>query len=152
MIKKFFILVSVIGVAILGYIIWHDDLHSGAFKDPWVRSAKIGQNSAAYVAIDNGSIATYKIVRARSEIAQTVELHESTEENGIHKMRPVSSIKVAAKSITKLAPGGLHVMLIGLKRDIIPDQIVPITFVLTSGHSIIVNFKAHNNGCGSCCN
>jgi copper(I)-binding protein len=60
-----------------------------------------------------------RLVAAQTEVAQVVELHESKLEGDVMKMQPVEGgIPVPAKGEVELKPGGLHVMLIGLKQSL----------------------------------
>jgi hypothetical protein len=47
--------------------------------------------------------------------------------NGVMEMRPIEAIDVPAKSSVTLRPGGLHVMLIGLKNDLKVGDVVRLT-------------------------
>jgi copper(I)-binding protein len=68
-----------------------------------------------------------KLVKAMSDVAGTVELHTVEMENNVMKMRPVEFIEIPAKGSAELKPGGFHVMLIGLKKELKPGE----TFNLT---------------------
>jgi len=85
--------------------------------DVWARAAATG-NSAAYMILRNGGEAADRLLKAESDVADAVELHKSTMDGGMMKMAPVENIEVPAKGQAKLEPGGLHVMLIGLKREL----------------------------------
>ena len=59
------------------------------------------------------------LISAESEVADTVELHESKiNEEDVMKMSPVPNIPVPAGGSATLQPGGLHVMLMGLNREL----------------------------------
>ena len=117
--------------------------------NPFARQAKKGQNSAAFVKITNLSDTLRKIVKASSPVANIVELHTSTEENGVHKMRPVKDIEIPAQGSVNLKSGGFHVMLIGLKDDLVVGQYIPVTLDLDNGVSIETTYKI-KGCCGSC--
>lgn len=85
--------------------------------DAWARAAAAG-NSAAYMILRNAGPAPDRLIRAESEVAAAVELHQTTMEGGMMKMAPVDGIAVPAGGQAELKPGGLHVMLIGLKREL----------------------------------
>ena len=87
--------------------------------DAWARAgaAEMG-NGAAYMILRNSGDTADRLVKAESDVAGAVELHKSSMEGGMMKMAPVENIEVPAKSQAELKPGGLHVMLIGLKRDL----------------------------------
>lgn len=60
-----------------------------------------------------------RLIEVEADAASRAELHESTVENGIARMKPISGgIEVPANGKVQLKPRGYHVMLIGLKRDL----------------------------------
>lgn len=84
-------------------------------------------NGAVYVTITNVGKEADALVSVSSDAAQTVELHEVKNEGGVMKMRPVQKIDLPAGGKIEMKPGGYHVMLLGLKRDLKPDEKVPVT-------------------------
>ncbi len=89
--------------------------------DPWARAAmQMGgtSTSAVYLVIRNEGEQADRLLGAESEAAQTVELHQSKMEGGTMKMEPVEAIDIPPGGQVELKPGGLHIMLIGLKRDL----------------------------------
>jgi hypothetical protein len=89
--------------------------------DVWARAAASG-NSAAYMLLRNGGQTVDRLIRAESDVAAAVELHKTTMEGNMMKMAPVENIEIPAQGQAELKPGGLHVMLIGLKRELKPDE------------------------------
>jgi periplasmic copper chaperone A len=75
-------------------------------------------NGAVYMELKNDGGAADTLVNAASDVAQAVELHESKMEGDVMKMRPVEKIEVPAGGSATLKPGGLHIMLIGLKKEL----------------------------------
>ena len=55
---------------------------------------------------------------AQSDVAEAVELHETKMENDVMRMQPVASVEVPAGGQVTFEPGGLHIMLIGLQREL----------------------------------
>lgn len=94
--------------------------------------------SAAYMVLVNNSSAADAIVKAESDVAKSVELHNVIMENNVMQMRPVEAIEVPANGQTELKPGGLHVMLIGLTRDLKEGEEVLIKLTTRSGKTIEV--------------
>lgn len=95
--------------------------------EPWARASLAGRNSAAYMTIVNHGAALDRLVSAASPIARVVELHTHRMDNGVMRMRPVEAIEVNVGEPAVLRPGGLHVMLIGLTRDLKAGETVPLT-------------------------
>lgn len=87
--------------------------------DPYVRMVPPGQpTTGAFFVLKNADDKDHKMVKAESAVASVTELHTHIHEGGMMKMRPVKDIEIKARSETSLQPGGLHVMLIGLKQPL----------------------------------
>jgi periplasmic copper chaperone A len=108
------------------------DIHIEA---PYVRAVPPSQsNSASFMVIHNNSDTERTLVGADSAVANVVELHEHRHENGMMKMRRIDGgIKIGAHSTATLQPGGLHIMLIGLKKRLVPGEMVAITLKFDDG-------------------
>ncbi len=79
------------------------------------------------------------MVKAWSDAASTVELHEMVMDGGAMKMRPKDGgFVIPARGTVNLDPGGLHIMLIGLTRDIKAGDTVNAELELSDGTTIPV--------------
>jgi copper(I)-binding protein len=95
----------------------------------WVRAPAPGQNTAGgYVELTSDR--NLAIVSAGSPAAARVEVHATTVDGGVMRMRPVSQLELPAGRTVKLAPGGTHLMLIDLKRPLKTGEKLPITLSL----------------------
>jgi copper(I)-binding protein len=113
----------------------------------WVRAPAAGQKTlAAYLELTSDRDAA--LVAAGSPAAARVEMHSSTVEGGVMRMRAVPRIELPARQTVKLAPGGLHLMLIGAKQPFKPGDKVPLTLSIqpsgpTAGLSLTtINLEA----------
>ncbi|MES9832718.1 MAG: copper chaperone PCu(A)C [Candidatus Thiodiazotropha sp. DIVDIV] len=108
--------------------------------DPYVRAVPPGQpNSASFMSIHNKSDKAIALVSASSSAAEVVELHTHTMEEGMMRMRRVEKIDLPAGEMTSLKPGGLHVMLIGLKQKLVPGEMVGLTLSFDDGSQLKVD-------------
>ena len=102
--------------------------------DPYVRAVPPGlTNSASYMSLINTSDQTYALVSVETSAARIAELHEHVHEDGMMMMREVAAIEIPAQGRAVLQPGGLHVMLIGLNRDLKPGESLPIVLQFKDG-------------------
>jgi periplasmic copper chaperone A len=101
--------------------------------------AMSGGRSAAYMQIRNGSGTADRLVRASSDVATTVEIHNVIMENDVAQMRPVEAIDVPANGSVELRPGGYHVMLLGLTRDLTPGETVRLTLTFERAGDVQVD-------------
>ncbi len=76
-----------------------------------------GTSAVYFIAINNGDQPD-ALVGAASDVAEMVELHETKMEGDVAKMQPVPRVEIPARGKVEFRPRGLHVMLIGLKRDL----------------------------------
>ena len=77
----------------------------------------------------------HAVVAAQSSVSRVTELHTHTMSEGMMKMRQVEKIEIPANGTTKLEPGGLHVMLIGLTQDLKPGDELSLTLTFEDGSS-----------------
>lgn len=104
---------------------WADDFKA---DNVWVRPTAPGQNVAGMY-MDLTADADLTLVAGESPAAQTVELHTMRMDNGVMVMRQLPGIDLEKGKTVSLKPGGLHVMLIGLKAQVKPGDRVPLTLV-----------------------
>ncbi|NBC26299.1 MAG: copper chaperone PCu(A)C [Bacteroidetes bacterium] len=85
----------------------------------WARPGSEGATSGAYFLITNYDESPDSLVAVHSEIARTVEVHESYErEEGMMGMREIPSLEIPAQSTVRFEQGGLHVMLMNLTQSL----------------------------------
>jgi hypothetical protein len=102
--------------------------------DPYALAVPPGQpNSAVFMTLVNNSNENRALVAAETPSAGVVELHTHVHEDGMMKMRKVDTIEIPAGQTVALKPGGLHVMLIGLKEKLEPGQEVHMNLILDKG-------------------
>ena len=94
---------------------------------PWARPAATGGNAAVYLTLVNKGNVSDTLVDVSSNAAETVNIHETRMERDVMRMTPVSRIEVPAEGRAELKPGGFHVMLVGLKRDLNHSDVVSVT-------------------------
>jgi periplasmic copper chaperone A len=98
-------------------------------------------NGAVYLTIVNSGSVSDDVIAASSDAAATVELHESYEESGMMMMRPITKLGVPAGGKLEMKPGGYHLMLINLKRELKAGQVIDLTLVLQKAGRIPVKAK-----------
>ena len=72
--------------------------------------------TAAFLTINNTGKESCVLTSAASEYAEKIEFHTHQHINGMMMMRPVESVEVAVNSSLEFKPGGLHLMLFGVKE------------------------------------
>ena len=106
----------------------------------WVRALPPTQpNTAAYLTIENPGASSVDIVAARSAIAERVQIHTSREVDGYMRMEQLAKLEVPAGQSLELAPGGIHLMLLGLKAMPRPGEQVQLCLVTASGDEVCLD-------------
>lgn len=121
----------------------HDGIHAEA---GWSRAVGAGRVGAGFLTLRNGGSAPDRLVSARAEVAQRVELHTHLHENGVMRMRPVPAIEVPAGGQVMLQPGGFHLMLIDLKQALNRGDRVPVTLVFERAGEVQVTLEVQAAG------
>lgn len=119
----------------------HDNMAGKVgFEHPWARITMLSRPAAGFVTVHNKSDHADRIVAARSPLADRVELHTHLMDDGVMRMRPVEAIDVPASGQVSLKPGGLHLMVFGLKKMLKKGEVLPITLVFEHAGEIDVEF------------
>ena len=93
---------------------------------PWARATPgRAQNGAVYLTIR--APAGDRLVALSSPVAAAVELHESAMAGMVTKMRRLAGVAIPAGQSVAFAPGGRHIMLVGLKAPLREGQSFSLT-------------------------
>lgn len=114
---------------------------------PWMRPvAGAGKTGGAYVTLANKGRADDRLLRASSAAAEKVELHTHEHDGGVMRMRAVPAVAVKAGETVRFEPGGLHIMLIGLKAPPKLGEKLPLTLVFEKAGSVAVEILVERGG------
>ena len=118
---------------------------------PWARPAAAG-NSAAYFTLANAGAAD-RLVGVATDVADAVGMHSTTiDADGVGRMVPVQAVDISAGAEARFAPGGLHVMLIGLKRPLVQGEEFPLSLTFELAGTVTVEVaveKSASHGGGT---
>ena len=99
-------------------------------------SAKAG---GAYISIMSHGDAD-RLVSATSPVAKRVEIHTHIKDGDVMRMREVDGpLPVSADEPIKMAPGGIHVMLMGLNTPLSAGTSIPVTLVFENAGEMTVD-------------
>lgn len=96
-----------------------------------------GENGALYLHIVNNGSEDDRLVAASTDVAATVELHETVMEGDTMTMRPVEAYDVPAGGSLSLERGGKHIMLLGVDPLEVGD-VVTVTLEFERAGSIVI--------------
>ncbi len=97
---------------------------SVAVTDAWARATP-SEIGVAYLTLQ--SPVADRLTGLSTPVAQTAQLHTTSREGGIIKMRLIPALDLPAGEPIRLEPGGTHIMLVGLTEKLIPGQSFPLT-------------------------
>ncbi|MGC2811077.1 MAG: copper chaperone PCu(A)C [Bradyrhizobium sp.] len=114
----------------------------------WARAtpggAKIG---GAYLTIENKGATADRLTGGSADIAGKVEVHEMATKNGVMTMRPLDSgLTIDPGKTVKLAPGGYHLMMFGLKSPLKQGDKVPVTLDFEKAGQVKLSFDVQGVG------
>jgi copper(I)-binding protein len=111
---------------LLGVNAWAGEVTvSGA----WVRATAPGQDSGSLL-FSIKSRQEARLVAASSPVADKMEFHSMSRENGMMEMRAIDAINLPAGKTVDLEASGKHVMLVGLKQPLKAGDSVPFTLTV----------------------
>jgi copper(I)-binding protein len=111
-------------------------------RGAWIQATPPGATTAAgYVTLTNTGPVTDRLMGAHSAAAAQVVPHHMSMAGGIMRMRPITGgLPIAADATVKLAPGGDHLMLIGLKGPLVAGRHVKVTLDFVQAGPVVVDF------------
>ena len=96
-----------------------------AVSKAWVRGAVAGQNATGAF-MELTAAADSALIGAASPLAKSAEIHEMVMDGNVMKMRAVTKVDLPAGKAVQLAPGGYHIMLMGLSKALNKGDTVPL--------------------------
>lgn len=104
----------------------------GRIENAWARPTVPGQQVAGAF-MDITAERDLELVAGATPAAASAELHFMRMDGERMEMRELESIRLPAGKTVSLQPGGLHVMLIGLKAPLGGGDSVPMTLTVRDG-------------------
>ena len=99
-------------------------------EDPWVRAVPPNaSNSAVFLDLRNESEQLRKLVEVHSEVAERVELHTTKDEDGMLRKERLQEVPIPALETQSFHPGGIHIMLIGLRGPLEVGRVIELELV-----------------------
>ena len=94
----------------------------------WARATAPGQETGGvFLTIRNRGGSSDRLVGGSSSAAQSVEIHTMSMDGAVMRMRRQQAVDIPARGSVELAPGGTHLMLVGLKAPLNQGKSVPVS-------------------------
>jgi copper(I)-binding protein len=110
-----------------------------AVSGAWSRPAVAGTNGVGYLVVTNAGKPDV-LVKVETPLAARVEMHSSSMAGGVMSMKKVERVPVPAGGQAAFAPGGYHLMLIGLTKTLKAGDKVPAALTFASGAKVQTAF------------
>ena len=115
-------------------------------SEAWIREAPPGADVlAGYVTLSNAGAQEQSICHAQSEAFGSVEFHQMSMEHGQMQMRQLDRLAIPARGSVKLAPGGMHLMLMQPRASLKAGQKVGIDFYCSEKDRFKVEFQVKSS-------
>jgi len=109
-------------------------------------------NGAAYLTVENSGTEPDRLIALETPVAEAAEVHTMSDEGGVMTMRRLDAVDIAPGAPVVFQPGGLHIMLIGLKTPLKAGEMAPLTLTFEKAGTITVELAiekpAENGGHG----
>lgn len=83
------------------------------------------------------------LIGVSSPVARVVEVHEMSMDKDIMRMRAVDQLPLKAGHTNELKSGGLHIMMMGLKKQIKVGEVVPLTLSFKAADGRVSTVEAN---------
>jgi hypothetical protein len=95
--------------------------------------------AGGFLTIENTGTEPDRLVSAISDIAGDTQIHEMAMEGDVMKMRQlVDGLPIPAGGTVVLAPGGFHIMFMGLKQSLVEGETVTVTLTFEKAGTVDV--------------
>jgi copper(I)-binding protein len=111
-------------------------------RRPWTRPAQAGMNGVGYLTVTNVGAKPVKLLSVETPAAKSATIHQSSMANGVSSMRAVTGgLTIAPGAKVEFAPGGYHLMLMGLTSAQALGGKVPLTLVFDGGRKMRIDLS-----------
>lgn len=103
----------------------------------WARATQASaKNGAVYLTLMNHGTSDDRLTGASTPVAAKTQLHITVNENGVMKMRPIADVPIKAGGSAEFKPGGMHIMLLGLKHPLKAGDSFPLTLTFDKAGAV----------------
>ena len=116
-------------------------------ETPWSRATPgKARSGVIYLTISNQGDAPDKLVSITTPVATRAEIHRSQMKDGMITMQPFRELTLRPGSSVLLRPGGLHVMLMGLKAPLKRGGTFDMTLTFKNAGPLTVKVRVEKIG------
>ena len=115
-------------------------------SNSWIREAPPSVRvSVAYMLLRNNSNQPQKLLSVSSLDFHNIELHKTSNKDGMMLMEQQSELNIPAKEHIELKPNGYHLMMMGRKRELLEGDKVKMTLSFSDGNKLTISVPIQKN-------
>jgi copper(I)-binding protein len=142
--SKFFLSTFILATSVTNLFAQSAEVGKLSITGAYARETVAGQSiGSAFLKIKNTGAAD-KLISASSPSGSEVQLHTMTMEGNVMKMSQIASIDIPQSGSIELTPGGMHLMIMGIKSPFKVGESVKIKFKFTNAGEVEVNFPVQS--------
>ena len=116
-------------------------------EQAWARATPGGaRTGAAYMTLMNSGASADRLLSATTPVADQVQFHKQTEDNGVSRMREVHNVELSPGGKIIFKPGDMHMMIVGIKQPLQEGQTFPLTLQFEKAGKIDVTVPIEKVG------
>ncbi len=115
---------------------------------PWARATTSSAPAGGgFLTITNKGTTRDRLIAVRTPVAEQAQVHEMKMDGNVMRMRALDGgLEILPGATVTLAPGGLHLMLMGLRKPLVRDTRVPLTLVFEKAGSVEIELSIEAMG------
>ena len=134
---KLFLAATILLTTSLAAIAHEEKSETLSISHPWSRATAPSQKvGAVFMEISTRNGAPDRLIGGSSPDAERVEIHNHVMDGGMMRMRRIDGVDIPAEGSVELAPGGYHVMLLGLTAPLFEETVIPLTLVFEKAGAV----------------
>lgn len=108
----------------------------------WARATpKMAVTGGGYLTVTNRRPGEDRLLEVTSPVAEKVQFHTMAIDNGVAKMTRLLTIELHPGIPVVFKPGGIHMMLLGLKHQLKEGETVPLTLTFENANAVEVDAR-----------
>lgn len=105
-------------------------------QNAWARATAAGAKAGGVFLTITDKGGPDRLVGASTPVAAVAEVHETINDNGVMRMRPIPALPLQPGQPVVLKPGGYHIMLMGMKQQLKDGETFPVTLNFEKAGSV----------------
>ena len=101
-----------------------------------------GVAAGGFLSLSNPGKTADRLLKVESPVARSVEIHQMRMAGGVMRMRALAGgLPLPAGKTVTLAPGGLHLMLFGPARALVPGESLPLVLTFEKAGRVSASLR-----------